>query len=95
MDNTLRPIDIIRYGSEIFYYHGEERSYFGKDENLTHKEAFLYNLIEHHGRIKLKLNMWKGFPDQCFDSVGPLKEILELGLKEALAKDQFDYSQTS
>eukprot|EP00121_Abeoforma_whisleri_P006126 Awhi_evm2s5563 len=32
--------------------------------------------------------MWKGFPDQCFDSVGPLKETLELDLKETLAKDQ-------
>eukprot|EP00121_Abeoforma_whisleri_P010143 Awhi_evm1s9347 len=88
MDNTLRPIDFVRYSSETLYYHGEEQNYFGKDETLTHTEAFLYNLIEHQGRYKLKLNMWKAFPDQCFDSVGSLKETLELSLKEALAKDQ-------
>eukprot|EP00121_Abeoforma_whisleri_P001553 Awhi_evm1s1384 len=90
MDNTLRPIDFVRYGSETLYchVHGEEQNYFGKDENVTHTKAFLYNLIEHHRRYKVKLNMWKGFPDQCFDAVGSLKETLESGLKEALAKDQ-------
>eukprot|EP00121_Abeoforma_whisleri_P008016 Awhi_evm1s7340 len=64
----VRSIDFVRYGSETLYYHDEEQNYFGKDENLTHTEAFLYNLIEHQGRYKLKLNMWKGFPDRCFDS---------------------------
>eukprot|EP00121_Abeoforma_whisleri_P006125 Awhi_evm1s5563 len=41
MDNTLRPIDFVRYGSETLYYHGEEQNYFGKDENLTHGGLFV------------------------------------------------------
>eukprot|EP00121_Abeoforma_whisleri_P004438 Awhi_evm1s4013 len=75
MDSTLRPINFVRYGSETLYHHGKEQNYFGKDEKLTHTEAFCSTC-------------GKGFPDQCFDSVGPLKETLELGLKEALAEDR-------
>eukprot|EP00121_Abeoforma_whisleri_P003650 Awhi_evm1s3284 len=87
-----RPIDFVRYGSETLYYHGEEQSSIGKDKTLTHTEAFLHNLIEHHRKYKLKL--WKGFSDQCFDAVAFLKNF-KIGFKRSSSQRSIDDSQTS